>query len=149
MESNSLRSILFGAAASLVAGIGVVEYEFHFINPNKKIITETTTATTSPLQVMSSASFIPGKYPQASERYLTQNELSKCNDWELKIMRNEIYARHGYVFNINKEIIDYFNSQNWYINIRKTSSNQDYIYNNYLSKIEKHNIDIIKICERD
>jgi hypothetical protein len=32
---------------------------------------------------------------------------------DLKIMRNEVYARHGYIFN-TPEMRGYFMKQNWY-----------------------------------
>ena len=32
---------------------------------------------------------------------------------ELEIMRNEIYARHGWVFN-RRDLQDYFGRQSWY-----------------------------------
>lgn len=36
-------------------------------------------------------------YPQASERCLTSDDVSNLTGWELKILRNEIFARHGYI----------------------------------------------------
>lgn len=47
-------------------------------------------------------------------RYLEENELKKYDKDELAIIRNEIYARHGYVFN-QEPFKSYFNSQAWYI----------------------------------
>lgn len=40
----------------------------------------------------------PGDFPQASDRLLTDEDLSSMSRADLKIMRNEIYARHGYIF---------------------------------------------------
>jgi hypothetical protein len=54
-----------------------------------------------------------GKYPQASNRYLTSEDLAGKSIWELKIMRNEIFARHGYKFK-TEDMITYFNKQKWY-----------------------------------
>jgi hypothetical protein len=54
-----------------------------------------------------------GVYPQASTRVLTHNNLVSMSKWQLKIMRNEIYARHGYIFKI-AELKNYFNKQSWY-----------------------------------
>ena len=54
-------------------------------------------------------------------------------------MRNEIYARHGYIFKTQK-MIEYFNNQSWY-NPR---------FNNVeaqLSVIEKKNIKFIQSYE--
>ncbi len=54
-----------------------------------------------------------GKYPEASNRYLTDRDLEGRTRWELKIMRNEIIARHGYRFQ-TAEMREYFNEQEWY-----------------------------------
>ncbi|MEJ0106556.1 MAG: YARHG domain-containing protein [Bacteroidota bacterium] len=35
------------------------------------------------------------------------------NQYDLKILRNEIYARHGLLFT-NEEMKQYFNLQDWY-----------------------------------
>lgn len=52
-------------------------------------------------------------YPQASVRVLTVPELKKMDKDELDIMRNEIFADHGYVFK-TKKWKSYFESQSWY-----------------------------------
>lgn len=43
-----------------------------------------------------------GKYPFTATRYLEAEELKKLSINELQIMRNEIYARHGYIFKVEK-----------------------------------------------
>lgn len=83
---------------------------------------------------------IPGRFPQTSERYLTSNDLIGLTQWDLKIMRNEIYARHGYIFQ-KDDMRQYFTSQSWY----------QPLYNNVdaqLSAIEKSNIYLIKDFEQ-
>jgi hypothetical protein len=55
-----------------------------------------------------------GEYPQASERLLTAEDVSNMLKEELQLMRNEIYARHGYSFK-DKEIRHHFDSIAWYI----------------------------------
>jgi len=54
-----------------------------------------------------------GLYPQASTRQLTHNDLISMSEWQLKIMRNEIFARHGYIFK-TAAMKNYFNQQSWY-----------------------------------
>ncbi len=56
----------------------------------------------------------PGKYPQATDRLLTDSDVSNLNKHELLIMKNEIYARHGYIFHVDKFCKDYFAQQTWY-----------------------------------
>lgn len=46
-------------------------------------------------------------------RPITEVDLYNKSGWELDIMRNEIYARHGRRFN-RQDLQDYFNSQSWY-----------------------------------
>lgn len=82
---------------------------------------------------------LPGRYPEASLRYLSVNEVSRFSSYELRLMRNEIFARHGYIFK-SEDLRNYFNSQNWY-----QASYED--VNSMLSKIEKTNIDLIKKYE--
>lgn len=83
---------------------------------------------------------LPGLYPHASQRVLNYEDISNLGSFDLRIMRNEIYARHGYIFQ-NNELINYFNSQSWYTPR----------YNNVtdmLSETEKRNIEFIKSYER-
>jgi hypothetical protein len=82
---------------------------------------------------------LPGKYPEGSTRLLTSNDIAGKSAWELKIMRNEIYARHGYIFK-DPELSSYFESQSWYRPIY-----QDVTY--MISSIEKENAAFIKRYE--
>jgi hypothetical protein len=54
-------------------------------------------------------------------------------------MRNEIYARHGYIFQ-TPQMKAYFNAQSWY---RALYNNVD----DQLSAIEKSNVALIKTYE--
>ncbi|MBZ0201606.1 MAG: protein kinase [Ignavibacteria bacterium] len=81
-----------------------------------------------------------GTYPQASERYLSESDLSGLSQFELRVMRNEIFARHGYIFKTD-EMREHFESQSWY---SARYSNVE----NMLSDIEKSNINLIKRYER-
>jgi hypothetical protein len=53
------------------------------------------------------------KYPEGSNRYLTSEDLAGKSLWELKVMRNEIFARYGYKFK-SEEMRKYFDKQKWY-----------------------------------
>jgi len=83
-----------------------------------------------------------GKYPQASYRELNISELQKLNKSELRIMRNEIFARYGYIFESGGQMDGYFRKQNWY-------SPQHKDVTNFLTKIEKDNIKLIQSIERE
>jgi hypothetical protein len=56
---------------------------------------------------------IPGRFPEASQTILSQNYLRGQSCFDLKIMRNEIFARHGYIFK-TPDMVSYFNGQSWY-----------------------------------
>ncbi|MGH1433322.1 MAG: YARHG domain-containing protein [Lewinella sp.] len=55
-----------------------------------------------------------GEWPEASQRLLTEEDVWNYNSDELRLMRNEIYARHGYSFKI-KDMRYYFEEQDWYM----------------------------------
>ncbi len=97
--------------------------------------TTSATATTS----QSPSSSLPGKFPQGSERVLSPDDLSGLSKWDLKIMRNEIFARHGFIFKTN-DMRSYFAAQTWY-----QGTNDD--VNNMLSDIETRNVALIKRFE--
>ena len=82
---------------------------------------------------------IPGRYPFTSQRLVTADELENASPWDLKIMRNEIFARHGYVFKTD-DMKRYFSQQAWY---RPLS---DDVLNS-LSPIELANVETIKAVE--
>lgn len=79
------------------------------------------------------------KYPQASLRYLTQDDLTGFSSEELRLMRNEIFAFHGYKFD-SEDLNDYFSKQDWYKPI-------DEDVNENLNRFEKENIKLIKELE--
>lgn len=51
--------------------------------------------------------------PNSDNRYLTGNDLRNLNETELILARNEIFARHGYIFN-DTVLKEYFCCENWY-----------------------------------
>lgn len=51
--------------------------------------------------------------PDSATRLYSADELSGLSNWQLYVARNEIYARHGRMFQ-RQDLQDYFNSQSWY-----------------------------------
>jgi len=80
-----------------------------------------------------------GKYPQSSTRRLTEADVENMKPEELRIMRSEMYARHGYSFK-KKDMRRYFDAQDWYMPMSSDISSQ-------LTDIEAHNHDLIKRYE--
>jgi len=85
--------------------------------------------------VMSNSS----RFPQASERILSSSDLSGLSKYDLKIMRNEIFARHGYIFTTS-DMKQYFSNQSWY-------SPRYGNVTSMLTNIEQKNIAFIKRYE--
>ena len=81
-----------------------------------------------------------GQYPQASKRLLKEDDVSNVMKEDLEIMRNEIFARHGYCFK-KKHLRKQFENKDWYI------PNSVDIKND-LTEIEKKNIALIKKNEK-
>ena len=54
-----------------------------------------------------------GYYHITSSRLLTEEDIKGKTKHELRIMRNEIYARHGYIFK-DPILRDYFMQKSWY-----------------------------------
>lgn len=82
----------------------------------------------------------PGKYPFTSIRELTGDDLEGLSDFDKKIMRNEILARHGYIFQ-DEDMKFYFTGQKWY---KPKYSNLDKV----LSEVEKANMQTLDIIEK-
>ena len=79
---------------------------------------------------------VQGRFPEASTHKLTEGQLSLWNSDELRLMRNEIFARYGYVFK-SKDLKEYFNNQEWNRNIEKLTPSDD--GTGILKDIEKAN----------
>lgn len=76
-----------------------------------------------------------------SVRY-TWEELSWLDSYGLCITRNEIYARHGRMFN-DQDIQDYFNRQDWYV-AQTSSADFD---ESVLNDVEMYNVELIHSYE--
>lgn len=81
----------------------------------------------------------PGKYPEGSITLLNAGDLNGYSRQQLRIMRNEIFARHGYIFN-SEDLRNYFEKQSWY-------RAENYNVDNLLSRIERSNVALIKSLE--
>ncbi len=82
-----------------------------------------------------------GRFSFASEMLLNTRTLRKYDKKTLRIMRNEIMARHGYRFQA-KDLQEYFSKQFWYKPV--TSNNQV-----KLSFVEQLNVELIKQMENN
>jgi len=81
-----------------------------------------------------------GKYPQASTRALTEKDVENLKNEELRMMRNEIYARHGYSFKL-ADMREHFDMLDWYMPMAVDITSK-------LTKVEKDNAALIKRYEK-
>lgn len=78
----------------------------------------------------------------SDSRLLTEDELYYYSADELRIARNEIYARHGRLFD-DQELQNYFDSKSWYYG---TIAPADFS-ESYLSDIERKNANLMREVE--
>lgn len=76
-----------------------------------------------------------GDYPDASNRYLEVPDVENFLPEEIEMIRNEIYARHGYSYT-NIKIRRIFDAKDWYIPMSIDIRDQ-------LTDIEAANIDLL------
>ncbi len=81
-----------------------------------------------------------GEFPQASQKLLTETDIESMDSYDLKFMRNEIFARHGYCFK-KRDMRSEFEATDWYV-----PNNTD--VSALLTDIEKKNIKLIKRFEK-
>lgn len=79
---------------------------------------------------------ICGEYPEGSQKYLTTSDLKGKSKEQLRIMRNEIYMRHGYIFK-SPDLATKFSVYSCY-----KAQNSDVTH--LLTPLEKLNVELIK-----
>ena len=82
-------------------------------------------------------------FPDSDSRYLAEEEVKGVETDKLRIARNEIFARHGYIFN-DEELSQYFNNMSWY---QGTVSSEEFNMDAVLNDFEKKNIELIEEIE--
>ncbi len=70
------------------------------------------------------------------QRELTESELNGLTQWQLKLLRNEVFARHGYIFQ-TADMQRVFSQYSWY-----TPAYSD--VTSMLSHTEQYNVTLIK-----
>lgn len=82
--------------------------------------------------------------PYSDSEYYTYDEIRQLSSQELRIARNEIFARYGYVFN-DEGLKAHFSSCSWYSPTGLTSGEIEGILNNF----EKQNLQLIQEIENE
>lgn len=109
---------------------------------------EAPAATAAPAATPSPTPFavLPGSYilPDSAGRYYTEAELAGLDDRDLTLARNEIFARHGYLFT-TPWIDAYFRTQSWYNGTTPAAQFDSEVFNDY----ERTNIELIVRIEAE
>lgn len=82
--------------------------------------------------------------PDSNSRYLSYDDLMGLTEWECRVARNEILARHGRKFK-DKELQEYFYSKEWYSGYIEPDKFNESILNDY----ERENMYLIKSFENE
>lgn len=89
---------------------------------------------------------LPGHYilPGSDSRYLDESELEGLSDRDLMLARNEIFARHGFIFSTDW-LQGYFLTQGWYRGTTTASQFDAGVFNSF----ERANVDLILRVEAE
>lgn len=79
--------------------------------------------------------------PDSDSKYYTTKDLKKLTQEEVKLARNEIYARHGRRFTKDMSVKEYFEGKDWY------NPTVDEVEDSELNKYEIANRDLIVAYE--
>ena len=82
--------------------------------------------------------------PDSNSRVLSEAELEGLSERELMLARNEIFARHGFIFT-TQWIQGYFLTQGWYRGTTPASQFDSSVFNSY----ERANVDLILRIEAE
>ena len=81
-------------------------------------------------------------FKDSDSRYLSKAECEALSAAELRIARNEIYARHGRLFD-SEDLQAYFNAQDWYHGTISPAKFDYTVLNDY----ERYNVNLMKSIE--
>jgi len=73
--------------------------------------------------------------PASDQSVMSEGDVANLTKGQLRLARNEIYARHGYVFK-SQDLQTYFSSKSWY--------QQEPDFDGSLNEVEKENVNFIQ-----
>ncbi|MEZ3487217.1 MAG: DUF4234 domain-containing protein [Lachnospiraceae bacterium] len=84
-------------------------------------------------------------FPDSDKKYLSEDEVRSVTAEDMAIGRNEVFARHGYIFK-DEGLRAYFESTSWYEGtVPSDQFNADAVFNDF----EKKNVELIKRVENE
>lgn len=107
--------------------------------PNTPESTESVNPTPSPSPTIK-IKYNKDIFPDSSEKLLNSEDLAGKTKDDLFYGRNELFARHGYIFS-DSRLDAYFRDMDWYIPLYTDS---EYVHDSLFSDIEKENVITIK-----
>lgn len=130
-------------AVVLVAGLGVGGYFIYqnFIKKTETINYDTLQNNENSYYDNNAIDESEYKYEYLREREMTYDDVEGKSAEELRLMRNYIFARRGYIFE-SEDLKEYFERFSWYVPLY-------YDVTPRLSDIEKYNVNFIKEYETD
>lgn len=130
-------------AVLLVAGLGVGGFFIYqnFIKKTETINYDTSVNNESSYYDNNAIDESEYKYEYLREREMTYADVEGKSAEELRLMRNYIFARRGYIFE-SEDLKEYFEQFSWYVPLY-------YDVTPRLSDIEKYNVNFIKEYETD
>lgn len=143
-SGNLLLTVIVVLAVLIVAVIGIFwtisirQAQNITEDISAESVTATATTSTSATTAADAGEYV---FFDSDTREIAKGELQTLSEWQLKIARNEIYARHGRQFE-HQDLQCYFNSQPWY-KIDDSFTESD------LSAIENANIATILAYEQE
>ena len=128
-------------AVVLVAGLGVGGYFIYqnFIKKTETINYDTSVNNENSYYDNNDIDESEYKYEYLREREMTYDDVEGKSAEELRLMRNYIFARRGYIFE-SEDLKEYFEQFSWYVPLY-------YDVTPRLSDIEKYNVNFIKEWE--
>lgn len=128
-------------AVVLVAGLGVGGYFIYqnFIKKTETINYETSVNNENSYYDNNAIDESEYEYEYLREREMTYDDVKDKSAEELRLMRNYIFARRGYIFE-SEDLKEYFERFSWYVPLY-------YDVTPRLSDIEKYNVNFIKEYE--
>lgn len=138
---NSNAWIFIVLAVVLVAGLGVGGYFIYqnFIKKTETINYDTSVNNENSYYDNNAIDESEYKYEYLREREMTYDDVEGKSAEELRLMRNYIFARRGYIFE-SEDLKEYFEQFSWYVPLY-------YDVTPRLSDIEKYNVNFIKEWE--
>ncbi len=82
-------------------------------------------------------------FPDSDSKYLKKSKVKKLSKKKLRLARNELYVRHGYIFD-DEELYNYFSDKDWY---NPAIPSDEFNDSEYFNKYEIANRNLIKNIE--